>query len=251
LAPVADALGSEDFVNDLKARFREGSRADCLSCTVVVSLFSERDNPAALVLGECTGTIIRGVFGAPTGCRALYVEAGLEKWVRVISGVVPIDPPSMGRIDLSIAVAGPSLDISAIQKTIEEALSARPFELATQRADTLILGTASYRPSPILSGFREIVTVRVDAHMIGSDVVSEYTLAGGTPVIPAPQVIGVELYTTFYVNKQNTNNPEDWHLPSEPQSQIYLDKLKTGIKASIVKTCKKAVWLSEAYLYCS
>jgi hypothetical protein len=101
--------------------------------------------------------------------------------------------------------------------------------------ENTLIANASYRFSPILPGWREIVTVRVDLRRI----------SWGEPAF-----LGVTISTTRYVNRQNTDRPQDWQLPSEQQETQYLSEIRTRMKEALESLCIQTNWRNPDDLIC-
>jgi hypothetical protein len=128
---------------------------------------------------------------------------------------------SVGDVDFTLII-GTNLVASDVQlqRVIIDALQAAPLGLTTRldtqaRLNGQIIGRALYQPSRVFPGWRELCTVRLD---IDEGINTSFT---------------IEVATTLYLNRQNTDRKTDWFLPSPSQSATYLQAVEGALKSNL------------------
>jgi len=244
-APVSKAVRGGELVSQWEKLATVGSVFDCegATCaTLVRGLPSPAENQEG-ILALCAVTKLKKGFGPPERCRAVAVTQGNESFISIVTGftfrlgvgsTVVSFPP--GRPDFRISIIRkPILEVSAVVSRMAKILAAAPLSLATDVGQERVIGSAQYRVSPFLPGHRELVTVRVDVR--SSDEVE-------------PPFVGMEIGLTLYVNRQNTDRPGDWHLPSPQQEAHYLGKIRGLLRSPLATLCGTAEWRGELILVC-
>jgi len=239
-APISEAFNGTHVLENWKQLLRAGNFFNCndAGCTVLVRGLGENEQIAA-----CSIDVINNQMGAPSGCLTLAIIAPQETWVRVVAGFETGGQANMGRPDFDISINFQNRPIagsviSAALAASQQGLANPPFSLSTTLAARSVLGVAAYRVSPILPSSRELVTLRVDV-----------SFDGKTTDLPIPK-LGLAISSTLYVNRQNTQRPEDWHLPSPQQEQSYLSQFKATLKRSIQSICRTSTWTDDSTLMC-
>jgi hypothetical protein len=149
----------------------------------------------------------------------------------------PAPAPTEGLPDFEIRVDSIP-EGSRLSDRVASGLRSRPLNLEIEvESSKIILGMASRRPSQILSGWHEIVTVRVDI----SDSISQ----------GKPSSAAIKISTTVYVNRQNTDRPSDWTLPTRQQEILWVESIRKNIRKSLDGVCKRQEWHGRNELYCS
>ncbi len=250
-APVTEVRDGPKILAQWRELAKAGSFFDCKDylCMIVVHSLSA-DQDAQETLDECTIFRANGIVGAPRHCTQIAILTSDRAWIKVVTGYVS-GAAEIGLPDTTLEIVGKlpttgeslfsgdhklPVSLTSVLTATAKALSLPPLRLITQHnGDTSVLGIASYRLSPILSGWRELLTVRVDV----SDLSWE----------PIPAV-GVTISTTLYVNRQNTDRTEDWHLPAPSQEEAYLAAIRTNLKEPLESLCKRFEWSDSDTLVC-
>jgi hypothetical protein len=63
--------------------------------------------------------------------------------------------------------------------------------------------------------------------------------------------LGITVSLDLLVNKQNTDQPQDWHLPTEQQQEEYSRAVRANITKELESACVKPVWKGSSELRCS
>lgn len=255
--PKLPGLGNEitwgwvpiDQVNQGKQKLTQwremalsGAVFDCedLICHVLVEGVNEKQDSTEITYAVCRVDRVGDVIGAPRWCEQMAIILGEEIWLHAIIGSYSV-AYAMGRPDFSLRIlpispshALPTMKVVA--KAIDGAFRDPPLALESQSlGDNAIIAAASFRVSPVLEGWREIVTIRVDLR--------EAYWNG-------PGAIGVIISTTLYVNRQNTSAPRDWSLPTRQQEVLYLAQIRRQIRGAVASLCKKAEWMNQEDVLC-
>ena len=186
-------------------------------------------DPHGSRLAVCEFLRIDGVVGAPQRCLLLNPEHDGSTYVPTISGFTTIQC-YIGERDFTVSVmAGPDTS-KQIVESFNRTLQGPPWLYTTRLENQSLLATARDRVSPVLSPWREKVTVRVDFRM-GRGV--EFDVA-----------------TTIYVNRQNTPTDSDWHLPDQTQNQRYVSELLEALKGGLADSCVRLRWADSYNGWC-
>jgi hypothetical protein len=231
--PLKDVSHGEAHLTAWTKLVASGSIFSCdqLACFTIIRAISETGKER--ILAECS-IANQALMGAPQDCKPLVITFGGNSWMAATVGSRD-EMASMGRPDFTLTIRHKSpLSGSTILRAIETALTGAPLLLSATRVETTLIGTAEYRSSPILPGWRELVTVRVD--VTSSRHFSDYT--------------GVTISTTLYVNRQNTVQPADWHLPTPAQEQAYSRAILSDLKTPIQALCLSSEWVDDKTLRC-
>jgi hypothetical protein len=234
-APIGEVRNGRQSVTQWNSQADKGSLFNCADnlCSVIVHAVGSKSSTDTLA--ECRVTQANTVVGAPEDCRPVAIITSDETWIRVVAGYL-WEEASIGLPDFDLQILhDPPLKIDNVLKVTQESLGGPPLGFETQLSRSSLIAVASYRLSPVLKGWRELITVRVD-------VDESY---------PPPPGVGLRLSTTLYVNRQNTDRPEDFHLPSEQQQHAYVEAIKAVLKAPLQSLCKKSIWKDSGTLSCS
>lgn len=200
-------------------------------CTIIV--------PTSQVngLAACKIEIARdGKTGAPRYCRAIAVRDDNHIFLQIVSKrETPPQASGEGRRDFDLEIVGLGAELFPRLKTIAiDALSAQPLNLAAEiHASGDVLGVASYRRSDVLPGWREIVTIRLEF------------------LERSPNSSGIEVASTLYVSRQNTDRPYDWTLPSREQEALWIEAVRVNLRKGLSTLCKKPLWRDTRVLLCN
>lgn len=189
-----------------------------------------------------------GKVGAPRGCRVVGAQVDGIWFSRAItSRRAPVKAEGGGRRDFSLVVFGKAGDDkSRVVRALLRALQQPPLSLTAElQASGDILGVASYRSSEVIPAWREIVTIRLQVRaerILGSDASRSGPEGRWT--------IGIEAISTLYLNRQNTDRPTDWQLPTRTQEHLWVEALRKGIKRALTELCG-ARWTDDRTLACT
>ena len=224
--PVDLALSGSDAVNRWQKLAETGSPFGCREdfCDVVVSGVTNSKEETLIVCR--TQSSSSSEVGAPDRCKQVVIFANDKTWILAVGAewsgsLIHAEAVgyAVGEPDFELVVASrhPVLS-STLLSAARTALAVPPFSLSVQDSTLLpssaVIGTAKYRNSSILKGWREIVTVRLDvtqenneAHFIAS--------------------------MTIYLNKQNTPNVEEYSGPNALQQEKYLKALRKQLMTEL------------------
>ena len=93
---------------------------------------------------------------------------------------------------------------------------------------------AKYRTSSIIQGWHEYLTLR--GWVENRNEIGQYD-------------IGVA--STVYVNRQNTDRPEEWHLPTDQQQAAYVAALSLSLKRALQAFCPAGRWRDAETFECT
>jgi hypothetical protein len=108
-----------------------------------------------------------------------------------------------------------------------------PLSYEVQNWDDSVQAIASYRPSPLLNGWRETVTITIMLKELND----------------TPRGVGVTLSTTFLVNRQNTAR-EDYHPANAVQENLFLDRIRKVVDSATAAVCKHVIRLGPDEISC-
>jgi hypothetical protein len=205
--PPSETRGGIESLNTWKLRAAQGEVFDCRGsdCKVIVHAISS--NPQETVLAECDIAKIAETYGAPTRCMPVALMTKDRSWVGVIYGIHEVNC-SIGTPRVNLLVVYPvNLGPAPLHNALLRAFTDAPLSYSVESSENTIIGTASYRVSPVLSPYREMVTARIDARREGSG---------------NPGFLGLRISIDLYVNRYNTKNPHDWHQPDNQQEDAYV-----------------------------
>jgi hypothetical protein len=185
-------------------------------------------------LAACLIPKVGNRFGAPSRCTKIFEETGEDgPQLLAVIGRMWRKHCKTGRPDFGFVIQGAAPDQMAnFLAKAQQALVASPLSLDAEIHTDYVLGVSDHRLSSILSGYRELVTVRIDAHAWTYSIESIVS-------------------TDLLVNKQNTSRSSDWHAPSEEQQEKLNRTVKTLLKNELFKMCSKARWIDDRTLDCS
>jgi hypothetical protein len=132
------------------------------------------------------------------------------------------------RYQLFLSSAG---DLPAVRTAVQRSFESLGLETVLKNAG--VLGRAKYRVSPVIQGWRDYITVR--AFFEETD---------------RPNAVELAVATTIYVNRQNTDRPDDWHLPSDQQQAAYVAQLSASVKRQLATVCPRGGWRDAETFVC-
>jgi len=236
-APSAQVRSGRKLVADYEERARLHATFGCRhnECLTIVELLQSGTGTGDLhVLGACRVIRIGRLVGPPEFCEAITVQKGSELWLKAV--VADIPEGGQGQPDFSINAIGPSnASFAAARDAVRQALMSSPAQLTVQSTPFGFLGVSDRRTSIIDRYFREMLTVRVD--WVEGDIFN--------PQLGRLRFAKAMVSTTVYVNRLNTTDVEDWHLPTREQEQHYGEILMSAVKTAVQKRCAQAIWLDS------
>ncbi|MFW6023327.1 MAG: hypothetical protein ACOC9O_01155 [Myxococcota bacterium] len=171
----------------------------------------------------------------PTSCDPALVFDENRLWIRAWTAVEvrAQSHPAIGAPNYSIKITGKLPEQRRTRQAVVRALRGGPLNLDTDLLnDHSVIGSAQMgRPSDITRG-REWGSVRVDVHR------SRWK-----------RVIEITVSVTFMVSSQNSDDPRDYHPPTEAQQQIYNAKTLALLRRHLSRVCSGA-WTSDHSLRC-
>lgn len=186
------------------------------------------------LLARCYAERISGELGVPEDCLHIATFASGKRWVRVTLGFYGDGSRS------SATSAGPeprsadfrlvdarSVTLPRVIAAVEAALRAPPLALETDITGNVVRGLSKpkFRVSSVLRPpptWREFVQTHVVATETGSG---------------ASHAVSVMLDVSVNVNRQNTTDSEDWHLPTDQQLDAYRAAIEDQIAKAMSALC--------------
>jgi len=192
-------------------------------CKVAVSVL----DPSTQTLGLCNALSLGHELGPPTKCEAVAVRNGSEWWLKVIDSANIVFPAMQAVYIFDIR----GLPRSAILASIDSSLSIDPLVMTDRTVkEDRVMAIAPRRFSHVLSGsWFEWPQVLIE-------VDGEYK---------------VTVSLDLLVNKQNSTDPVDWHLPTDPQQEEYRKALSGVVTQALAKICIDPVWKGSNALTCT
>jgi len=237
LVPVNEVLGGDSVLGGWWHKAHAGRSYGCEGdgeCRVLVHTPNKG-------LAECRITKTSAGLGAPKYCRLVAVR---ENGAWYLNAIVNWDrrSPNLGRRDFDIAVEGRIQDrVGSIYKIMTLALASEPLYLSVeQQSNGDVVGIASYRASTVLKGWREIVTIRLQVEAEVDKFARDHT----------SKALRVYVISTLYVNRQNTDKPSDWSLPTRMQESLWMNAVRSNLKQALPRLCKVSSWKDDKTIVC-
>ena len=60
----------------------------------------------------------------------------------------------------------------------------------------------------------------------------------------------MKIYPTIYVNRQNTDRPVDWTLPTKQQKLTWMESVRRNLRKALNGLCEEQRWLDQNELLC-
>jgi hypothetical protein len=236
--PPSKAAGGKAVVELLKRRAARREIFGCKGtrCKIVVTATST--DPHTTVLAGCDILKIGNTLGAPQKCEAIAIITADKILVKIIFGILKVACVNGTDDIISVnfmVVHPPRIRVSDMRNALQNTFSNPPLSYAVDASQETIVGTASYRVSPILSPYREMITAKIDMYEEGTGQIRYFCVR-----------VSVELY----VNRYNTTRRRDWRLPNDQQVKLYQQSIKTFIKSSLESICQTYDWQQNAILFC-
>lgn len=222
------------------------------SCLAVVASVAQPDGLQFLLM--CDVSVVGQLAGPPTACIAIAASTTSSDWLLADAGMAYVLYASNGKPDFTYDLffsihndGAVTIDSSrkvtqdAIMKAAARAIRSEPLLLQTALSGR-VLGVSPRRASPLLAGWNEDVTVRVDV-----DSVEVSTRAGG----PSTEIhFRLEISTSMLVNRQKSADPNSWHQPSTAQIQTWTDAVRLRLLEELSHLCTNAVRRDDFSLLC-
>lgn len=234
--PSSKALGGDRAVALWKQQAASRRIFGCRGSNCKIIVNAPAPEPEVAVLAKCNITKIGNTLGAPNQCTPIAVITPNRTLLEVIYAIgksTALRALRRQKFDLMM-VYPPRVKVSAIKDVLRQALSKPPLDYSIESGGNTITGTASYRVSPVLSPYREMVTTSID--MLERGV--------------RPRYLGMRITIDLYVNRYNTTRPRDWRLPDDQQESKYVKAVKALIKSSLEMACQVHHWRDENILLC-
>jgi hypothetical protein len=171
---------------------------------------------------------LKSRLGPPINCQVVVVSRQGQWWIEAIDGVTP---PALARMIGIYTLEVKGLPRSAMMTSLDRALASSPLTMPdrSMKRDRL-WAIAPRRFSKVISGeWFEWAQVLIELD-------EEYR---------------VKLYLDLLVNKQNTEEPSNWHLPTEQQQEEYRRAIITAITRELANVCINPVWSGSKVLRCA
>jgi hypothetical protein len=179
-------------------------------------------------LAICDAQDVNGTLGPPTDCEVIAVQKGNESWMKVIDRSSPMGSPAMMPA-YTVNVEG--LPRLAILTVIDRALADAPLSLSNRTVkDEQIMADSPKRYSKLLAGgWFEWPQVMVEID----------------------RGFHVEISLDLLVNKQNTSDPADWHMPTDQQEAQYRSAIESTVTKALGNICVGPSWSGTGKLTCA
>jgi hypothetical protein len=233
-------------IRRLRERATQGRVFSCQGpmCIAVIKTIPD-PNRLSHGLSVCLVAKVGTALGAPRQCVEMYRKNKSAELFRAIVGTTTAYCYG-GRPDFQLVIR--AADEKLFPKILEQsrvALSSEPFRLQAEMHERYVLAVSDRRVSPILSGYREMTTVRVDVEDAGRDLGEIFIRSTRT------QTAGATVSSDILVNRQNTDRTSDWHPASWSQQEAYTAAVKTSLKDKFLNLCDVPRWIDDRTLLCS
>jgi hypothetical protein len=190
--------------------------------------------PADSLLLHCEVLKDNSIAAPPESCTAIAAIRIAGSYIATVTFRSP--PKSLPMTDdedfgFQLWFVGPSA-LNSIRTAVQHGFEAIKLETIARKAK--VVGSAKYRPSPVIQGWRDYITVRA--------LLEEGDQAG---------LFELGVATTIYVNRQNTDRPDDWHLPSVQQHAAYISAISRSLKRELQRICPTGAWRDAETFVCS
>jgi hypothetical protein len=193
-------------------------------CEAIVSS-SIRDEPGR-TLAVCRVIAAGSSFGPPRDCEPIAIRDATEWWLRIVVGQDSAHPYLVPVYQLDVA----GLSRESIMAALDHGAADPPLSLQDRNVKgNRLLAIGSKRFSKVLSGgWFEWTEILVELD-------EEYE---------------VSISLDLLVNKQNTANPADWHLPTDQQVDEYRQVIKSMVARTLSQSCVDPAWTGTKQLRC-
>jgi hypothetical protein len=232
--PMNEAAGGSEALADWKVKSSQGHVFDCdgTDCKIIVRAlaFSSQEDS----LARCNIAKVRDTLGATSDCEPVVIMTTDVIWVRVVTGFSRYECLANSVVpDIKVFV-NPKQKSDVFKEAFRRAFSEGPLSLAVQLGTGKIVGTASFRVSPVLRPYRERVTAR-------GFISEEQT---------SPRFVGLSLDIDLIVNRYNTTRDQDWHLPSKQQEDLWAKTALDQVRKFLNNACPNHHWRDDFTFLC-
>ena len=198
-------------------------------------------NVSAILL--CGYTKLERGYAAPECDSIIVKDKDGGVWILALVGHTvppapgPPPPPPTDVKQFHAGVVGKLPSAAAVEKAVLETLTKPVLSLTMSNVpiqNLWVAGTPG-RNSPILKPFREQSTVSI--HM------------DRRPDGPDYPFIGFWIVVNLYVNRYNTDDPNDWHQASPQQYQMYDQAVRKALFERLQSLCERSLPLIIPGLY--
>ena len=246
-APASEVPGSPLQIQRWNESAGKGLLDHCEDSVCEIVVHALKPPPNEETLAVCKIVSQTGVAeGAPWDCRPVAIITRDIVWVSVIRAYTQVGSRTLGLPDFDFALITPNLlEMPSFLAGLERALGSEPLNLSTKlQARTsdhgTLFGTSQYKASKVLQDYRprlrEIATVRVDAFE-GRKQEFSYVM--------------LSVSTNLLVNTLASTDPADWHMPSPPQAEDYVNAVRDSLKKKLEQMCDHPRWKSDRVLACA
>jgi hypothetical protein len=254
--PEDQAEDGKTILDRIRGLANAGKRFSCNESACLIVAPSVDDPHTATtaqasvqIFSVCVTPIVKGEIAAPN-CSPVGISSLTRNWLAVATGrrlSSPPPPPSRPE-EFPLAIVGEQLDdVEKVLLGIRTGLTQPKLGLVVQPSvvPLSISAGATVRVSPVIPPDRELVTVNV----YGSPGTVSYRVNNQEKKLP---FIGLWYNLTLWVNRYNTDRPNDWHMPTPQQQQIYEQELRARVKSALETLCsQKKQWdLADRSLLC-
>ena len=193
-------------------------------CTVAVNA---PEGQHGQTLAVCEAFKLGKQLGPSHNCDAIAVRTDSEWWIKVIVSAHHFELLYMTPV-YYLEVRG--LPRSLILDSIDKELSGAPLVMPSRsvKRDRL-MALAPKRFSRILSGgWFEWAQILVELD----------------------KEFGVQISLDLLVNKQNTADPADWHLPTDQQQEEYRQAIAAAVARALTAVCVEPIWMGSEAMRC-
>jgi hypothetical protein len=205
------------------AKLRQPMSCDYEDCRIAVSVHG----PNTQTLAICSALSLGKQLGPPKDCEVVAVRNRQQWWMEVIDQAWSQGHAMSPVYNLEIR----GLPRSSILATLDKALSSAPLSLPNRTVKTdRVMAVAPKRFSRILSGgWFEWAQILVELD----------------------EEFQMQVSLDLLVNKQNTSDPADWHLPTYQQEDEYRKAIAETVTGALAAICIEPVWSGSDALRCT
>ncbi len=221
-------------------------------CLRIFSVFYAGMPNDTSMLASCWVKTFSKIEGLPVRCQPLLVDTEEMTFVRAVVallGIVKGETSGMPDSDLYIIPGDLPIEAQDLVVAFEKELLGEKWRLKTERYGLNVYATSGIRNSLVLPGWREQLTISVAAAAYDPTCTMGLRTRDNRS-----HCLGLIGTTTLYVNKQNTHQSSDWHLPSPAQGAEYADKLTDRMRDLLESFCAKhdrsPTWTNPRTLKC-
>lgn len=264
LVPVQDVQDGPDYYHHLLRIARNGGNR-CVANGTSTSPTRMCETLIVVDLERTQNRRIEAILSCEAGsyaCAPLAVQKGEQIWLRAHIASITEDTPrgcaqlssdafiprvselatALGRKDRTFIVEN---NINDVGQIIVNILESDPLKfntsMQTRQRSLTIEATASSRKSPILVGWREIVTIRIEIDAVENKGTRRKNLKTEELEYVNQEHSAIDLVTTLYISKTNTTDHTEWHMPSIQQADIYVNELYSIINRGLALIAPRGI----------